>query len=171
MSAEYCVGIDLGTTHCALAAISREGEQASCQVLRVPQLVLQSTADARELLPSFIYFGHESEGALALPWDAERSFAVGEYARARAAEAPGRVISSAKSWLSHAGIDRRTALLPVGAAEDIEKVSPVEASFRYLDHLVEGWRHARPNDRELGEQDVILTVPASFDAAARDFTV
>jgi molecular chaperone DnaK (HSP70) len=122
-------------------------------------------------LPSFLYFGHQAEGPLALPWDAERRFAVGELARQRGAEAPGRVIASAKSWLSHAGVDRRAALLPPGAPEDVEKISPVEASFRYLDHVAEAFRAALPEAGELGEQDVVLTVPASFDAAARDLTV
>ncbi len=134
----------------------------------VTQLVARGQLEARPLLPSFLYFGHESEGALALPWDEHRRFAVGEYARARAAEAPLRVVSSAKSWLSHTAIDRRAPNLPAGAPEDIEQISPVEASFRYLDHLSEAWRAAHGS--ELGECEVVLTVPASFDAAARDLT-
>ncbi len=170
MSGRFSVGIDLGTTHTALAAIEREGDSAG-EVFPIPQLVAQGAVEGRTLLPSFVYFAHESEGPLALPWDPSRSFAVGEYARARAAESPARVIGSAKSWLSHSGIDRRAALLPVGAPDDVERISPVEASFRYLDHLVESWRAARPGDGELSEQDVVLTVPASFDAGARELTV
>src|SRR5690606_25600763 len=165
------IGIDLGTTHCALASAPLEGDEAQVEVFRIPQLVARDEVEARELLPSFIYFAHESDGPLALPWDAERRFAVGEYARTRGAESPARVIASAKSWLSHPGIDRRAALLPVGAPEDVEKVSPVEASFRYLDHLVEAFRAMYPDRGELGDHDVVLTVPASFDAAARDLTV
>ncbi|HYO93605.1 MAG TPA: Hsp70 family protein, partial [Polyangiaceae bacterium] len=110
-------------------------------------------------------------GALPLPWEAGRRFAVGEYARARGAEAAARVISSAKSWLSHAGVDRRAALLPPNAAEDVEKISPVEASFRYLDHRVEAFRAAFPSEAGLDAQEIVLTVPASFDGAARDLTV
>ena len=165
------VGIDLGTTHVALAATDAEAEHAPALVFEVPQLVASGSLEARALLPSFVYFAHQAESALSLPWDEGRRFAVGELARRRAAEAPGRVISSAKSWLSHQGIDRRSSILPVSAPDDVEKISPVEASFRYLDHLVEAWRAAHPDAAELGEQEVVLTVPASFDAAARDLTV
>jgi molecular chaperone DnaK (HSP70) len=162
------VGIDLGTTHCALASIDLEGEHASPRTEHIMQLVSRGELEKRPLLPSFLYFAHESEGALALPWDRDRRFAVGEWARARSVEAPGRVIASAKSWLSHAGIDRRAPALPVGAPDDVEPISPVEASFRYLDHLAEAWR--AETSRELGGEEVVLTVPASFDAAARDLT-
>ena len=139
MPPRFAIGIDLGTTHTALASVSlsAQAEAERTQVFEIPQLVARGALEARALLPSFIYFGHHSEGALALPWDERRSFAVGEYARTRGAEAAARVISSAKSWLSHAGIDRRSALLPLGAPEDVEKISAVEASFRYLDHLAE----------------------------------
>lgn len=173
MSARYAVGIDLGTTHTALAAIDLSkadgDEMPAPEVLALPQLTAPGSLEARPLLPSFLYFAHESEAPLALPWDASRRFAVGEHARVRAAESPARVISSAKSWLCHAGVDRRGAILPAGAPDDIEQISPVEASFRYLDHLSEAFlaEHGVP----LGEQEVILTVPASFDAAARDLTV
>lgn len=168
MSARFAVGIDLGTTHTALAAVALEGGREP-EVLSLPQLVAAGTLEARALLPSFLYFAHESEGALALPWDAARRFAVGELARTRASESPARVVSSAKSWLCHDGVDRRGPILPQGAPDDIEKISPVEASFRYLDHLAEAFlaEHGVP----LGDQEVILTVPASFDAAARDLTV
>ncbi|MCC6900653.1 MAG: Hsp70 family protein [Polyangiaceae bacterium] len=173
MSARWVVGIDLGTTHTALAAVALDGlgdgAAPPAQVLALPQLIAPGTLEARALLPSFLYFAHESEAALALPWDGARRFAVGEHARTRAAESPARVVSSAKSWLCHDGVDRRGPILPQGAPEDIEKISPVEASFRLLDHLSEAWQaeHGAP----LGEQDVILTVPASFDATARDLTV
>jgi hypothetical protein len=168
------VGIDLGTTHSALATASlaeaEAGSAAMTQVFAVTQVVAPGEVEARSLLPSVVYFAHEAEPRPALPWDTERSFAVGEYARTRGGEAPERVIASAKSWLSHAGVDRRAGFLPLGAPSDVEKISPVEASFRLLDHLSEAFRAAHP-DRELGEQDVVLTVPASFDASARDLTV
>ena len=176
MSAKYVIGIDLGTTHTALAytEIAIEGEGARSEILHVPQLVAPGSVEARALLPSFLYLAHESEGAQALPWDAERRFAVGEHARARGLDAPARLVSSAKSWLSHSGVDRRGPTLPVGAPEDVEKISPVEASWRYLEHLSEAWDHRfAKEDPELAfaKQEVVLTVPASFDAAARDLTV
>lgn len=165
------IGIDLGTTHTALAFIDREAEDAKGEVFRIPQLVTRESVEALPLLPSFAYFAHESEGHLALPWDKTRSFAVGEYARSRGAESPTRVVSSAKSWLSHTGIDRRAPHLPLGAPEDVEKISPVEASFRYLDHLAEAFRSVYPDAGELSDHDIVLTVPASFDAGARELTV
>ncbi len=171
MSAKLVVGIDLGTTHCALAFAPLETPDARVQVLPVEQLVAPGSAERRALLPSFLYFAHASEAALGLAWDAERRFAVGELARARGAEAPERVISSAKSWLSYGGIDRRAGSLPLNAPSDIERISPVEASFRLLDHLNEAFRAARPQDGDLAAHEVVLTVPASFDAGARDLTV
>lgn len=171
MSAKLVVGIDLGTTHCALAVAALATPQARVEVLAVEQLVAPGAAEKRPLLPSFLYFGHQSEAPLSLAWDAERRFAVGELARARGAEAPERVISSAKSWLSYGGIDRRAGSLPLNAPSDIERISPVEASFRLLDHLNEAFRAARPQDGDLAGHEVVLTVPASFDAGARDLTV
>jgi hypothetical protein len=168
------VGIDLGTTHTALAWADATAENAAPQILPIAQLVAHGAVEERPLLPSFLYLAHESEGPLALPWDESRTFAVGEHARARGVEVPARVVASAKSWLSHAGIDRRAANLPLGAPEDVEKVSPVEASQRYLRHLVEAWAATIAKGeraRALGKQDVVLTVPASFDAAARELTV
>jgi molecular chaperone DnaK (HSP70) len=167
--ARLAIGIDLGTTHTALASAPLAEDDATTRVFEIPQLVARGALEARVLLPSCVYFGHESEGALALPWDASRRFAVGEYARVRSAEAAGRVVASAKSWLCHPTVDRRAPLLPLGAAEDVEKISPVEASFRYLDHLVEAFRAQGLG--ELGEEDIVITVPASFDAGARDLTV
>ncbi|MCU0683610.1 MAG: Hsp70 family protein [Polyangiaceae bacterium] len=173
----FVVGIDLGTTHSALAYAEADAPTdapAPVKVLEAPQLVARNVVEPRALLPSFLYLAHSSEGPQALPWDAGRTYAVGEYARARAAEAPGRVASSAKSWLCHPTLDRRAGLLPAGqAAEDVEKISPVEASFRYLEHLVEAWDAMVAKGNELlalRNQDVVLTVPASFDAGARELT-
>jgi hypothetical protein len=178
----FAIGIDLGTTHCAIAAAPLEGD-AGPRVEEVPQLVARGQIQARPLLPSFLYFAHETDGAESLPWDAERRFAIGAYARDRGVDAPARVISSAKSWLSHPSVDRRAGILPLGAAdgtsprsaawstpEDIEKISPVEASFRYLEHLTEAFA-AGHDGLALGEQEVVVTVPASFDASARELTV
>jgi len=171
----FAVGIDLGTTHCALAVAPLDdagGSAAKPEVLDVPQLVARGQIEARPLLPSFLYFAHETDGAQALPWDADRSFAVGEHARARGVDAPARVIASAKSWLSHPSVDRRAGILPLSAPEDIEKISPVEASWRYLEHLQEVF-DARfgGGDAALAAQEVVITVPASFDASARELTV
>ena len=170
--AKIAIGIDLGTTHSALSFVRTDVEGARPEALRVPQLVAAGTLEARELLPSFLYLPHESEGPQALPWDAERAFVVGEHARARGVEAPSRLVSSAKSWLSHSGVDRHVGTLPIGAPEDVEKISPVEASWRYLEHLGEAFdRQFEGEGLRLVEQDVVLTVPASFDAAARELTV
>ncbi len=167
--ATHSVGIDLGTTHTALASAELAGDGSRPAPFSVPQLVARGAVESQPLLPSFLYFAHESEGPLAVPWDANRSFAVGELARRRASEAPARVVSSAKSWLCHAGVDRRGPILPPGAPDDVEKISPVEASFRYLDHLSEAWQSG--GGAPLAEQPVVLAVPASFDAGARDLTV
>ncbi len=172
MTARFVVGIDLGTTHSTLAFAESGEEKPRAEVMPILQLVARGTLEERVLLPSFYYAAHESEGAQGLPWDEERSFVVGEYARARGVDAPLRLVSSAKSWLSHAGVDRRSSLLPLGAPEDVEKISPVEASWRYLEHLAEAWAHRQKNKTEqLSAQEIVLTVPASFDASARDLTV
>lgn len=164
------VGIDLGTTHCALArVVGSEGEQRA-EAVEILQRTSAQTIEAKSLLPSFLYIATEAEGALSLPWDADRTFAVGEYARARGIEAPGRLVSSAKSWLCHAGVDRRAGVLPMAAEPGLEKISPVEASFRYLEHLSEAYAHSH-GGASLGDAEVVLTVPASFDASARDLTV
>jgi hypothetical protein len=174
VSARYVVGIDLGTTHSVLAYAELGANHPEPTVLAIPQLTGVSEVSDQELLPSFVYFAHESEGAQPLPWDSDGRVVVGEYARRRGADAPARVISSAKSWLSHSGVDRRTGILPLGAPDDIEKISPVEASWKILEHLSEAWeaRVARGDPAlALSEQEIVLTVPASFDAAARDLTV
>jgi hypothetical protein len=171
---EYVVGIDLGTTHSALAYAKIGAEGARPTVLRVPQLTGPGEVSPLELLPSFIYVAHQSDGAQALPWDGERRFAVGEYARQRGSDAPARVISSAKSWLCHPGVDRRGPILPLGAPDDIDKISPVEAARRILQHLGEAWDREVARGSEalrLAAQQIVLTVPASFDAAARELTV
>ncbi len=180
-SARYVVGIDLGTTHTAIASIDLdlvEGEDAPPSALAIPQLVGQGALEARALLPSFLWLPHPSEGAQPLPWDDARRHVVGELARTRALEAPLRVVSSAKSWLCHPSADRRAPILPLtppGAAveDSLEKVSPVEASRRYLSHVREAWDHAvarGDQDACLANQEVVLTVPASFDAGARELT-
>ena len=174
-AARYSIGIDLGTTHCALSYVdlhASEGENTVYGVLDIPQLTGPGTVEGGALLPSFLYLPHESElaeGDLNLPWSSTQSFAVGEFARARGALTPIRLVSSAKSWLCHPGVDRRAALLPPDAPPEVARVSPLEASTRYLAHLRQAWDHAHP-DAPLAQQDVTVTIPASFDPAARELT-
>ena len=168
---ESCIGIDLGTTHTAIAEIQLSDSAARARVVEIPQLVGMNAIEQRALLPSMIYFANASEATLSLPWDSARRYCVGEYARQRALQAPARTVSSAKSWLSHAGVDRRSALLPADAPPDVERISPVEASYRILDHLLEAYQSLNSTSGGLAEQEVVVTVPASFDAAARDLTI
>jgi molecular chaperone DnaK (HSP70) len=179
--ARYLIGIDLGTTNSALAYVdlqrkSRAGHP-EIQTFPVPQLVAPGELAARPLLPSFLYLPGSHDlpaGAVAVPWDAARSYAVGEFARNHGARVPGRLVTSAKSWLCHAGVDRSAALLPWSAPPDVARISPVEASARYLQHMVESWNHAMAKDRpdeRLEKQAIVLTVPASFDEVARNLTV
>ncbi|MBN3728250.1 Hsp70 family protein [Burkholderia sp. Ac-20379] len=171
----YSIGIDLGTTHCALSYVdlaASDGDAAAQQVLPVAQLSSPGAVDTPALLPSFLYLPHPGElaaGDLTLPWTATRDYAVGEMARSRGAGTPIRLVSSAKSWLCHPGVDRRAAILPNDAPPEVERVSPLEASVRYLTHLREAWNHAHP-DAPFAEQDVTVTIPASFDPAARELT-
>src|SRR5258708_6387181 len=127
-SARYVVGIDLGTTNSALTYIDAgvELDRAATQVLQVPQVVQPGTVEPRPLLPSFLYLPGPKEqaaGSLALPWDAERDYAAGEFARNFGSQVPTRLVSSAKSWLCHSGIDRRQPLLPWKAPEGGRHVS------------------------------------------------
>ena len=129
MAARYVVGIDLGTTNCVLAyaALDLDAERPEVQLLRVPQLVAPATVESDTSLPSFAYLASEHEaigGALDLPWTHERNFAVGRYARGKAAEAPERAIGAAKSWLAHSRVDRRQPILPWNCAQECGKDLP-----------------------------------------------
>ncbi|MDL2354480.1 MAG: Hsp70 family protein [Pseudomonadota bacterium] len=172
----YTIGIDLGTTHCALAYVdlaASDGETTRHGVLDIDQLTAPGTVEASSLLPSFLYLPHADElapGELDLPWPSAHDYAVGEMARARGATTPIRLVSSAKSWLCHAGADRRAAILPSDAPPEVARVSPLEASTRYLAHLRQAWDHAHP-EAPFDQQDITVTIPASFDPAARELTV
>jgi molecular chaperone DnaK (HSP70) len=171
--ARYVVGIDLGTTNSALAFVDTSaGEKAAIELFPVPQVVAPGQVAPRATLPSYLYLPAPADATaqLALPWDKAPTAVAGDYARARGAEVPARLVSSAKSWLCHPTVDRTAAVLPWGAAEDTTKLSPVTASARYLAHLAAAWNAAHPKDA-LGKQDVLITVPASFDAVARELTV
>lgn len=173
--AKYTIGIDLGTTHCALSYVDIErcdGEQVVQEVLAIPQLTAPGSVESLPLLPSFIYLPHPSElasGDLSLPWASAQDFAVGEMARSRGAATPIRLVLSAKSWLCHPGVDRRAAILPNDAPPEVERLSPFEASRRYLAHLRSAWDQAHP-EAPFGEQQIVVTIPASFDPAARELT-
>jgi len=173
---ELAIGIDLGTTNTALAYRPLEGDGAA-RAFPIPQLVRPGEVRARPLLPSFLYLPHEAElpgGAIALPWpDPARPRAVvGELARSLGAATPVRLVSSAKSWLSHPSLDRRAATLPAGAPAEIPRLSPLEASARYLSHLAAAWAEGAAREGLSPDLSrVVLTVPASFDAVARELTV
>lgn len=172
MSAQYILGIDLGTTNCVLAYAPLDADEARVELLRIPQLVDTGTTERRTVLPAFTYLGTSHDvvsGALDLEGTSGRDFAVGELARRQAAAAPQRTVGAAKSWLCHSRVDRRQPILPWNAPEDVPTISPVTAARYYLDHLVAAWQAEFP-DAPVAEQRVVLTVPASFDAAARELT-
>ncbi|MEZ5399107.1 MAG: Hsp70 family protein [Bryobacteraceae bacterium] len=174
-SATLVAGIDLGTTNSALAyaALPTARETPSVTPFEIPQLVRAADFRPWPLLPSSLFLPGDADfppGATALPWDENPAWVVGELARARGSEIPSRLVVSAKSWLSHSAVDRTSALLPLEAPDGIARVSPVEASRRYLEHLRHAWDHVNP-DTPLEAQHVLVTVPASFDAVARDLTL
>jgi molecular chaperone DnaK (HSP70) len=170
----YLVGIDLGTTNSAVSYVDTGADRWAVRDFPVPQLVAPAETEPRPVLPSFHYEPAPTEfaaGAIDLPWsDSPESSVVGLFAREHGAAVPGRLVVSAKSWLSHGGVDRTAALLPWHGAPDATRLSPVEVSRRYLAHMRAAWDHAHPG-APLAEQDVILTVPASFDEVARELTV
>ena len=178
METRYVIGIDLGTTNSALAYAEVKPDAdpfapANVQLLPIPQLENPGEVRDEALLPSFLYLPGPSDfpaGTIALPWDADRSYVVGRLAQKRGVENAGRLVASAKSWLSHSGVDRTAPLLPFRAPEGVEKISPVEASRRYLEHLRQAWDAKMP-DAPFTEQQVLVTVPASFDAVARELTL
>jgi molecular chaperone DnaK (HSP70) len=172
------IGIDLGTTNSALA---RAGDDEPAQALPIAQVVGPGEIAERATLPSFLLLPSEHEVAppqLQLPWSGPMRYAVGAFARDRGAELPHRLVSSAKSWLCNTSIDRTAQVLPFrGAQRELEaemqggeRVSPVNASARYLAHLRAAWDDAH-EDEPASDQDVLVTVPASFDPVARELTV
>src|SRR5215470_13891068 len=134
LDSEFIVGIDLGTTNSALAYCPVADEDAQITIDNIPQVVSPNEVAERTLLPSFLYVPGELDfpaGSLQLPWDSQPKFVIGELARKRGAENPPRLVVSAKSWLSHAAVNRKAAILPWQAPEEVTKVSPVEASAQY----------------------------------------
>jgi hypothetical protein len=161
----------LGTTNSVVAFTELGGEGASLQLLPIPQVVAAGEIESRSSLPSFLYIPPENEReSLKLPWEIEPpTWVVGSFARAKSAEVPQRVVVAAKSWLGHHGVNRRDAILPWQAPAEVAKISPLTATEAFLSHLVSAWNSAHPDD-SLAKQRVVLTVPASFDPAARDLT-
>lgn len=176
--ASYLVSIDLGTTNTVLAYAS-PGAASKVELLAIDQLVAPGEVGSSALLPSMRYHPAEGElapGELQLPWSAPdvagvERVAVGRLARVLGAQTPGRLVASAKSWLSHAGVDRMAPILPWGAEDaGVAKVSPVAASASYLAHLRAAWNKRFPK-QALERQQIVLTVPASFDEGARALTL
>ena len=172
----FTVGIDLGTTHVVVAYADRaSGAAGDIQLFGIDQLVAPGEIAARPLLPSMRYHPAPDElapGHDALPWarHGDPSAVIGELARRLGAQVPGRLVASAKSWLSHSGVDRLAAILPWAAAEGVSRVSPVAASASYLAHLRAAWNWRFPA-HVLEAQEIVLTVPAWFDDAARALTL
>ncbi|HEX8947646.1 MAG TPA: Hsp70 family protein [Dissulfurispiraceae bacterium] len=181
----YGIGIDLGTTNSALAYISEERRNGKSEkeinVFEIPQLAGESVLQSLAILPSFLYLPGEyelPEGSIALPWDKEISYVVGEFARIQGARIPANLVSSAKSWLSHSRVDREGPILPWGKETAARRISPVDASASYLRHMKDAWNYSMARamtdgntDDCLENQDVAITIPASFDESARELTL
>ncbi len=172
----FSVGIDLGTTHCVVSYVelaeSGDGEFPQ-QVMAIPQLTLPGVVEDSFQLPSFLYQAHEAElaaGSTSLPWTIKPDYLVGEIARNLGSKTPIRLVSSAKSWLCHAGVDCKAPILPVNAPEEVERISPFQATTAYLQHIRDAWQNLHP-ESPLNKQDLVITVPASFDPAARELTI
>ena len=172
----FSVGIDLGTTHCVVSYVelaeSGDGEFPQ-QVMAIPQLTLPGVVEDSFQLPSFLYQAHQAElavGSTSLPWTMKPDYLVGEIARNLGSKTPIRLVSSAKSWLCHAGVDCKAPILPVNAPEEVERISPFQATTAYLQHIRDAWQNLHP-ESPLNKQDLVITVPASFDPAARELTI
>ncbi len=171
-SASYSVGIDLGTTHTVVAYARADKPNPEIEIFQVEQLVAPGQVAARPLLPSVRYHpaaGELSEADVVFS-PAGETAVIGEAARLLGAKTKGRFVTSAKSWLSHPSVDHGAEILPWGSGDDVDKVSPIDASASYLAHIRTVWSHRFP-DAPLEKQDIVITVPASFDEAARSLTL
>ncbi len=174
----YIIGIDLGTTNSAVSFVdlSSDERKEHIEIFQVPQVSGPGEISQLKILPSFLYIPGEHEidkSSVSLPWDSVGKGVVGSFARDQGSKVPDRLVSSAKSWLCHGKVDRQASILPWGAGEDVAKVSPVEATSAYLSMIKEAWNNSKKGDEDLylEHQKIIITVPASFDEAARDLTV
>jgi len=174
---KFTLGIDLGTSNCALSVCDLESDDL--RMVDVVQTTAPNQSSARDTLPSAVYLAHESEfsaESFALPWEVPQGNGlVGHFAREHGAQVPDRLVLSAKSWLSNTQVDPRSSVLPFMAdLADDEKISALEASTRYLKHLRDAFLHneqQRGNDWKIEEGLVVITVPASFDEGARKLTL
>ena len=178
----FIIGIDLGTTNSVVSFVDRYSKDKNVEEFKVQQLIAAAETDACDSLPSFCYLPleHEQEkGTLDLPWNSKGNNSVGTFARNHGSGIPERFISSAKSWLSHKGVDRMAGILPWGSEIEKDlKLSPVDVSCLILNHIREAWNfeNGKKKDKDgtkctLEESQVIITVPASFDETARELTV
>jgi hypothetical protein len=174
----YVVGIDLGTTNCAMAYLDTQDLPCRVRTMAIEQMIEFGMLGHLDTLPSFHYELTESEASSVDPRfrfheDADSNHhlgIVGALARERSMQVPGRGIASAKSWLCNTQVDRNSDLLPWHGADEVERLSPVEASSRYLQHLRRLWDRQHPS-APLSEQEVVVTLPASFDEVARQLTL
>ena len=168
MPAQYCIGIDLGTTNSVLAFAPLAESEALVVVLPIPQLVAPAAIERRLSLPSFLYLSKSlDDPSLQVPGIRNGMGIVGEYARRIASEQPDRVVVAAKSWLCNQRVDRQSPILPWESEGEL--VSPITATTAFLNHLVDAWQLEFP-DAPFVDQQIALTVPASFDLVAREFT-
>jgi len=175
----YIIGIDLGTTNSSVAYVDTESTKNSpfsIQLFKIPQMTSTNIFDSQTTLPSFCFINatyENSQEVNRLPWGTSKDYIVGKLAQTLGAKTPTRLVQSAKSWLCNSAASRKDKILPIEAADNTQRISPVEASARYLSHIKEAWNHlmARGNaDHEFEQQEIILTVPASFDEVARTLT-
>ena len=179
--ARFIIGIDLGTTNCAAYYLDTEADNPQIKHLRIPQLTAPGEVGDGDLLPSFAYVPADSEfaeDALTLPWQKDGAHLLGVLARDHGAASPGRLISSSKSWLAHAGVDRTEPILPWGGTVEHARTSPVAVAEMLLRHVAAAWDrrfgHIKDADGSpcvFADQQVVVTVPASFDETARDLTL
>lgn len=175
----YIVGIDLGTTNSAVSYIdmtSEKTEGRGIKLFTIPQLTGPGEFGSSNVLPSFLYIPGQydiAKESITIPWKTTDDAFVGVYARDHGAKVPARLVSSAKSWLCHGDVDRKSRILPWGAGDEIYKVSPVQATAAYLTHIRHAWNSTRGDDVDLylENQKIIITVPASFDEVARELTL
>jgi molecular chaperone DnaK (HSP70) len=174
----FIIGIDLGTTNSTLSYIdTKSKDRTGTRIFSVPQLVDEGAVKNRNALPSFLYLPGEYElpaDTTALPWEKEMPHIVGEFARLQGNRVPANLVSSAKSWLCHNRVDREGPILPWGRDTAAKKISPVEASAQYLRHMKDAWNFTMAGgdkNKRLENQQIIITIPASFDESARELTV
>lgn len=177
MDSRYIIGIDLGTTNSCVSYVDTEDASRTIQLLRIPQLIAAGQVEAQTTLPSFCYLAASYEwpvASLDLPWKSESEFFVGRFAQEEGAKVPTRLIQSAKSWLCYSAAHRRDKILPFETADASQRISPIEATARYLGHIKNAWNFLIGKgdlNKEFEAQEVVLTVPASFDEVARSLTI